>query len=367
MLTGTIFHGTKIPVRTWLVVIFEMCASKNGVADREIERKYDLMPKSAWFMTHRIREAMKREPLAGLLGGAVQVDETWIGGEPKNRHRNDPREQPHAWHTSDNSPSSRSSTTRRARCTRGGREICGRRRLHDGPCLACHHGTGSPCSRSPCGVGDGVRVRRPQTWRCSGTLRTMSTSTDLLAALAAIDSEIKVAEERVADLRLERRGAEALLKRLGVSMVVDAPVVTDPPTQSEPAPELEAHRSLSTGNAKYVADILATDPGGLTLAVIESKSIATGHPLNYDQVRSAVTYLKRKGLAEQAGRGIWRLAVPAESPPDADSPAEGAGLSVLPIPTTEGGDAGAETTTDREDQLSRWNNRDGHHPSVMEG
>lgn len=43
-------------------------------------------------MLHRIREAMKMEPVAGLLGGAVQVDRTWIGGNPKNRHANDPRE-----------------------------------------------------------------------------------------------------------------------------------------------------------------------------------------------------------------------------------------------------------------------------------
>lgn len=84
VLTGTIFHGTKIPVRTWIFVIFEMCASKNGVAAREIERKYDLSAKSAWFMLHRIREAMKREPLAGLLGGngnVVVADETAIGGK----------------------------------------------------------------------------------------------------------------------------------------------------------------------------------------------------------------------------------------------------------------------------------------------
>jgi transposase-like protein len=88
VLTGTIFHGTKISLRKWLFVIFEMCASKNGVAAREIERKYDLTPKSAWFMLHRIREAMKREPLAGMLsGGVVVADETFIGGKEGNRHK----------------------------------------------------------------------------------------------------------------------------------------------------------------------------------------------------------------------------------------------------------------------------------------
>src|SRR3954452_12747183 len=71
VLTGTIFHGSKIPVRIWIFVIFEMCSSKNGVAAREIERKYQVTPKSAWFMLHRIREATKRDPLAGLLSGRI--------------------------------------------------------------------------------------------------------------------------------------------------------------------------------------------------------------------------------------------------------------------------------------------------------
>src|SRR5207244_4353714 len=85
-LTDTVIHGTKIPVRTWVFVIFEMCASKNGVSAREIERKYDLTPRSAWFMTHRIREAMKEDGLS-MLRGVVVADETFVGGSFKNRHK----------------------------------------------------------------------------------------------------------------------------------------------------------------------------------------------------------------------------------------------------------------------------------------
>ncbi|MGC2190897.1 MAG: IS1595 family transposase [Candidatus Dormiibacterota bacterium] len=86
VLTGTIMHGTKIPVRTWVFVIFELCSSKNGVAAREIERKYHLTPKTAWYLLHRIREAMKPgQPLARITGRVV-ADETWIGGAPANRH-----------------------------------------------------------------------------------------------------------------------------------------------------------------------------------------------------------------------------------------------------------------------------------------
>jgi len=81
VLVGTIFHGTKIPLRTWLFVVIEMCASKNGVAAREIQRKYNLTAKSAWFMTQRIREAMKANP--GTLVGTIIADETNIGGKPK--------------------------------------------------------------------------------------------------------------------------------------------------------------------------------------------------------------------------------------------------------------------------------------------
>ena len=83
VLTGTPFHGTKVSVRTIVFVIFEMCSSKNGVSAREIERKYGLCPRTAWFLCHRVREMMKgeyadQEPLEGV----IVVDETYIGADP---------------------------------------------------------------------------------------------------------------------------------------------------------------------------------------------------------------------------------------------------------------------------------------------
>jgi transposase-like protein len=76
VLTGTPFHGTKIPIRTWLFVIFDACAAKNGISAREIERHYGLTPRTAWHLMHQLREAMKLEPIAGLLSGRVVADET---------------------------------------------------------------------------------------------------------------------------------------------------------------------------------------------------------------------------------------------------------------------------------------------------
>ena len=86
VLTGTIFHGTKAPLRTWVLVIFEMCASKNGVAAREVERKYGVCARTAWHMMHRIREAMKNDAIVATMRGTIVADETWIGGDPGNRH-----------------------------------------------------------------------------------------------------------------------------------------------------------------------------------------------------------------------------------------------------------------------------------------
>jgi transposase-like protein len=86
VLTGTIMHATKIPVRTWVLVMFDMCASKNGISAREVERRYGVTCKTAWHMLHRIRQAMSTDSALGSMRGTIVADETWIGGEPKNRH-----------------------------------------------------------------------------------------------------------------------------------------------------------------------------------------------------------------------------------------------------------------------------------------
>lgn len=86
VLTGTVMHGTKIPVRTWVFVLFEMAASKNGVSAREIERKYGVTNRAAWFLTHRIREAMKAGGIMVKMTGTVVADETFIGGHVRNMH-----------------------------------------------------------------------------------------------------------------------------------------------------------------------------------------------------------------------------------------------------------------------------------------
>ncbi len=88
VLVGTIFESSKIPVSKWLLAMWLFNALKNGVSALELQRHLGVAYQSAWFMAHRLREAMTREPLASLVTGTVVADETWVGGAPKNCHAN---------------------------------------------------------------------------------------------------------------------------------------------------------------------------------------------------------------------------------------------------------------------------------------
>lgn len=80
---GTIFEDSKVPLCKWLAAIHLMTSSKKGVSSHQIARECGITQKSAWFLNHRIREAMKQEPLASILEGTVEVDETYVGGKPR--------------------------------------------------------------------------------------------------------------------------------------------------------------------------------------------------------------------------------------------------------------------------------------------
>jgi transposase-like protein len=87
---GTVFEASHIPMRVWLQAMVLMCASKKGISSNQLHRTLGVSLKTAWFMSHRIREAMRvvgMEPMGGS-GKTVEVDETFYGrvkGEPKRR------------------------------------------------------------------------------------------------------------------------------------------------------------------------------------------------------------------------------------------------------------------------------------------
>lgn len=84
---NTILEDSHLPIRTWLMAFAILCSSKKGVSSLQLQRQLGLGSyRSAWHMAHRIRHAMSKEPLAGLLKGTVEVDETYVGGKPRKQH-----------------------------------------------------------------------------------------------------------------------------------------------------------------------------------------------------------------------------------------------------------------------------------------
>ena len=84
---GTIFEDSPIGLDKWLLAMWQLANCKNGVSSYEISRATRVSQKTAWFMLQRIRLALQDDLTGGMLGGEVEVDETWIGGKARNMHK----------------------------------------------------------------------------------------------------------------------------------------------------------------------------------------------------------------------------------------------------------------------------------------
>jgi transposase-like protein len=82
---GTIFEESKLPLHLWLQAMHLMCSSKKGISSHQLMRILGTTYRTAWFLSHRIREAMRSGDLApfGGGGGIVEADETYIGRDPE--------------------------------------------------------------------------------------------------------------------------------------------------------------------------------------------------------------------------------------------------------------------------------------------
>jgi transposase-like protein len=87
---GTVYERSKVPLHTWLYATHLLCSSKKGISSQQLGRMLGVTVKTAWFMSHRIREAMAPTADAGPLGGAgeiVEADETELAPSKKTRPR----------------------------------------------------------------------------------------------------------------------------------------------------------------------------------------------------------------------------------------------------------------------------------------
>lgn len=81
---GTIFEKSHVPMHQWLQAFYLICGSKKGISSNQLHRTLGVTLKTAWFMSHRIREALRAGSLAAPMGGAgssgiVEADETYFG------------------------------------------------------------------------------------------------------------------------------------------------------------------------------------------------------------------------------------------------------------------------------------------------
>lgn len=84
---GTIFEDSPLPLDKWFCALWMITTAKNGVSSYEVHRALKITQKTAWFMLHRLRLALQKGSIDRKLMGDVEVDETYIGGQARNMHK----------------------------------------------------------------------------------------------------------------------------------------------------------------------------------------------------------------------------------------------------------------------------------------
>lgn len=79
---GTLFHDSHLPLWKWFLAVYLMCESKKGISAKQLQRMLKVSYKTAWYLSHRVRDAMGDDEQP-LLTGTVEVDETYVGGKRK--------------------------------------------------------------------------------------------------------------------------------------------------------------------------------------------------------------------------------------------------------------------------------------------